>query len=75
MHVLMNFHGRLVLGDSLTYVQKHYPTIDTILDVATLTGAVMVALGEYAAGLWSNNQDLVESIKTAAEATHTERVS
>ena len=66
--------GRLVLADSLTYVQRHYPKVDTILDVATLTGGVMVALGKYAAGLWSNSEELVDDLKRAAEATHEEKV-
>lgn len=48
--------GRLVLGDGLTYIQKHYkPT--HVIDVATLTGACVVALGEYAAGLFTNNEE------------------
>ena len=55
-------------------VQRKYPQVDTIIDLATLTGAVIVALGEYAAGLWSNSDPLVQALRTAAAQTHNERV-
>lgn len=49
--------GRLVLADILTYIQKeHNPKI--MIDLATLTGAIVVALGSEHAGLFSNNDDL-----------------
>eukprot|EP00656_Telonema_subtile_P039522 TRINITY_DN44621_c0_g1_i2.p1 TRINITY_DN44621_c0_g1~~TRINITY_DN44621_c0_g1_i2.p1 ORF type:complete len:269 (-),score=60.36 TRINITY_DN44621_c0_g1_i2:122-928(-) len=66
--------GRLVLADAITYVQRSYPKVDTIIDVATLTGAVVVALGPYAAGVWSNSDPLVSAIRSAADQTHNERV-
>lgn len=50
--------GRLVLCDALTYVQQYEPK--TIIDVATLTGACVVALGEHATGLLSNNDGLAQ---------------
>jgi len=54
--------GRLVLGDGLTYVQKHYkPT--HVIDIATLTGACVVALGEYASGIFTNNDSFQDEIK------------
>lgn len=58
--------GRLVLADTLTYLQQYYkPT--TVIDLATLTGAVLVALGSETAGLFSNDDalanDLLESGK------------
>ncbi|MBN2447457.1 MAG: leucyl aminopeptidase family protein, partial [Phycisphaerae bacterium] len=49
--------GRLVLADALTYAQKHCkPT--SLIDIATLTGGVRVALGTFAAGIMSNNDEL-----------------
>lgn len=60
--------GRLTLSDMLSYaVIKEKP--DAIIDLATLTGACMAALGEDIAGLFSNNPNLVESIKKAARET------
>ena len=49
--------GRLVLGDCLTYVEKEYKP-ERIVDLATLTGAIMVALGNEMAGLFSNDNAL-----------------
>lgn len=59
--------GRLVLCDLLTYVQKEYKT-DTIIDLATLTGAIVVALGDEYAGLFSNSDDLCVDIQLSASA-------
>lgn len=56
--------GRVTLADSLSFAVKEGAT--RILDFATLTGACMVALGNDITGLFSNNKDLTESIKTAA---------
>ncbi|MCK5217941.1 leucyl aminopeptidase [bacterium] len=56
--------GRLVLADALTYIQRFKP--DCIIDLATLTGAVIVALGHIAIGLVSNNDKLSDEIKIAA---------
>jgi leucyl aminopeptidase len=58
--------GRVTMADSLSYAVKEKAT--KILDFATLTGAVMVALGTDVTGLFSNNQDLVKDIKKAAFA-------
>jgi leucyl aminopeptidase len=49
--------GRLVLADVMWFAQKEY-RCNTIIDLATLTGAVVVALGDEFAGLFSNNDDL-----------------
>ena len=49
--------GRLVLADILTYIQKKYNPVE-IIDFATLTGAIMIALGTHRAGLFSNNNIL-----------------
>lgn len=51
--------GRLILADALCYAADLQP--DEIIDIATLTGAVVVALGDTFAGLMGNRQDLVES--------------
>merc|ERR1712137_113715 len=58
--------GRLVLADALTYAQEIYKP-KTVVDVATLTGACVVALGEYAAGLFSNEKQLQTAICQAAD--------
>ena len=56
--------GRLVLCDALTYVQEKYdPRL--VADLATLTGAVIIALGHENAGLFSNNDDVSQQITTA----------
>jgi leucyl aminopeptidase len=49
--------GRLILADALTYVQKNFDP-EIIIDLATLTGAISVALGSVYAGCFSNNDDL-----------------
>lgn len=60
--------GRLVLCDSLTYVQKKYkPRI--IIDLATLTGAIIVALGNEYCGSFVNSDDLWSKIDKAGKAT------
>ncbi len=57
--------GRLVLADAVAYVQRNYkPT--TIIDLATLTGAILVSLGHEWAGLFSNNDELASDLLTAA---------
>ncbi len=57
--------GRLILCDALTWVQQHEP--QAIVDVATLTGACMVALGQHASGLMSKHDDLAEELLAAGE--------
>jgi leucyl aminopeptidase len=52
--------GRLVLADALSYLTKQKP--DEIIDVATLTGAVVTALGRAAAGIMGNNEPLIKRI-------------
>ena len=60
--------GRLVLADVLAYVVKNY-TPKEILDFATLTGAVLVALGDRASGLMGNNTTLISKVKKASNRT------
>lgn len=57
--------GRLILCDALTYVAKYNP--DVVIDVATLTGAVIIALGKHRSGLMSNEQDLADDIIGASK--------
>ena len=57
--------GRLVLCDTLTYVDKYDP--DVVIDVATLTGAVIVALGHKASGLMSNHNPLAHDLLNAGD--------
>ncbi|KAF1788333.1 Peptidase M17, leucine aminopeptidase/peptidase B [Phytophthora cactorum] len=61
--------GRLVLGDAMSYVQKEYKP-KKIIDVATLTGACMVALGEHCAGLFSNSDDLAKKLQETGTECH-----
>ena len=60
--------GRLVLCDALTWVQREYAP-SAIVDLATLTGACVVALGRWASGLFANNEALAERVRRAGEAT------
>jgi leucyl aminopeptidase len=57
--------GRVTLADTLAYAAEHKP--DAMVDLATLTGACMVALGDTYAGLWSNSEQLGRSLLSAAE--------
>ena len=57
--------GRLILCDALTYAERFEP--DVVIDIATLTGACVIALGHVASGLFANDQKLAEEIKGAAE--------
>ena len=58
--------GRLILIDAIAYAEKKYAP-DIVIDVATLTGACVVALGEKIAGLFSNDDALAAVIQTAGE--------
>ena len=57
--------GRLILCDALTYAQRFEPA--ALVDVATLTGACMVALGKFASGLMSKHDDLAGELLAAGE--------
>ena len=59
--------GRLVLADLLTYAQREFKPAATV-NLATLTGAIIVALGNYNAGLFSNSDALAEQLSDAAGA-------
>jgi leucyl aminopeptidase len=58
--------GRLVLADAVTYVQRNF-TPSTIIDLATLTGAILISLGHEWAGLFSNNDDLAGRLQAAGD--------
>jgi leucyl aminopeptidase len=55
--------GRLILADAYTYTQQKYK-IDSLIELSTLTGACMIALGTHYAGIFSNNADLSKSLIT-----------
>lgn len=57
--------GRLVLCDALTYVDRFKP--ETVIDIATLTGACIIALGHHASGLLSNNEDFARELLAAGQ--------
>ncbi len=57
--------GRLVLCDALTFAERFKP--QSIIDVATLTGACVVALGKHASGLYSNQDDFAEELLAAGK--------
>ncbi|NND37551.1 MAG: leucyl aminopeptidase [Gammaproteobacteria bacterium] len=57
--------GRLILCDALTYVQKYKPR--AVIDIATLTGACLVALGRHRSGLLSNSDKLAKALQKAGD--------
>ena len=58
--------GRVVLADAIAYARLDMKA-EAIIDLATLTGACGVALGDYAAGFWSNDEAFGKSVRAAAE--------
>jgi len=59
--------GRLILADALSYAEKYAPS--AVIDLATLTGACVVALGQYATGMMGNDDTLMKTLKIAGEKT------
>ncbi|MFN8790987.1 MAG: leucyl aminopeptidase family protein [Bdellovibrionales bacterium] len=59
--------GRLVLADALDVAVSSKPEVETVIDMATLTGACRVALGVELAGLFSNDDDLAEELNRAGQ--------
>lgn len=57
--------GRLILCDALTYAERFEPS--AVVDIATLTGACVIALGHHASGLFSNNDELASELLKAGE--------
>nr|WP_153471927.1 leucyl aminopeptidase [Rhodocyclus gracilis] len=60
--------GRLILCDALTYAERFSP--QTVIDVATLTGACVVALGHVASGLFANDEGLARDLIAASDEAH-----
>lgn len=58
--------GRLVLCDALTYAERFKP--EAVIDIATLTGACVIALGNHASGLFANDQTLADELLAAGQA-------
>ena len=58
--------GRLILCDALTYAERFEPS--AVIDIATLTGACVIALGHHATGLFSNNDALAKELLKAGES-------
>jgi leucyl aminopeptidase len=59
--------GRLLLADALVYARRFAP--DAVVDLATLTGAMSIALGRHAAGLYTGDDTLAAELLAAGEAT------
>ena len=59
--------GRVILADALTYAQKYNPEV--VVDVATLTGAAMVALGERASAIFTEDDNLAKIMENVGEKT------
>jgi len=57
--------GRLILCDALSYARRYQPS--AVIDIATLTGAIVIALGHTASGLMGNDETLIEEVRTAGE--------
>jgi leucyl aminopeptidase len=60
--------GRLILCDALTYAERFEPS--AVVDIATLTGACVIALGHHPSGLFSNKDALAHELLAAGEAAH-----
>ena len=60
--------GRLILSDALTYAERYKPAV--VIDIATLTGACVIALGAHASGLLANNDQLARDILSAGKYTY-----
>ncbi|MCX6751753.1 MAG: leucyl aminopeptidase family protein [Candidatus Nomurabacteria bacterium] len=59
--------GRIILADALTYSQKYNPEV--VIDIATLTGAVLIALGERASGIFTEDDKLSKMMEKIGEET------
>ena len=59
--------GRLILCDALTYTERFDPAV--VIDIATLTGACVIALGKHASGLLGNDQTLIQDLLDAGKST------
>jgi leucyl aminopeptidase len=59
--------GRMILADALTYVRRYEPQV--VIDLATLTGACIIALGHHATAVLGNDEGLIRRLRKAGEAT------
>jgi leucyl aminopeptidase len=59
--------GRLILSDALTYCERFEP--QAVVDIATLTGACVIALGKHASGLLGNNAALIDALRAAGNSS------
>ena len=59
--------GRLILCDALTYAERYQPS--AVIDIATLTGACVIALGHVVSGLFANDDNLAHEVLAAGEAS------
>jgi leucyl aminopeptidase len=59
--------GRIILADALFYAQRYQP--DAIVELATLTGAIIIALGPHATGMMGTSQELCDKLSRAGEVT------
>jgi leucyl aminopeptidase len=57
--------GRLILADALTYAERYEP--EAVVDIATLTGAIVIALGRVASGVFSNSETLARALIAAGD--------
>lgn len=60
--------GRLILADALAYITHHYQT-DHLIDLATLTGSIIMTFGYRMAGMFCNDDSLIKSLKKSADKT------
>lgn len=60
--------GRLVLCDTLTYAERFEPEL--VIDIATLTGAMVIALGPHANGLFSNDEEMIKALTKAGQDSY-----
>jgi leucyl aminopeptidase len=60
--------GRLILADALTYAERYEP--EAVVDIATLTGAMVIALGHVACGIFSNSDALARALVAAGEEAY-----
>ncbi len=63
--------GRMILADALVYAKRYNPK--AVVDLATLTGACVVALGHYATGMMGNDENVIDALKAAGDRSY-ERV-
>ena len=60
--------GRLILADAITYI-RHVKNVNRVVDIATLTGAIVIALGHVASGVMGTSQTLVDAVIAASKTT------